>query len=33
MTEEKILELGIVIKNGMKYDNNGKLIGMTKKDL
>lgn len=33
MSEEKIAELGIIVKNGMKYDKEGNLIGMTKKDL
>jgi hypothetical protein len=33
MSEEQRAELGIIIKNGMKYDKEGNLIGMTKKDL
>jgi hypothetical protein len=33
MSDEKIAEMGIHVKNGMKYDKNGNLIGMTKKDL
>lgn len=33
MSDEKIAELGIIVKNGMKYDKEGNLINMTKKDL
>lgn len=31
--EKEIEELGIYTRNGMQYDKEGNLIGMTKKDL